>query len=409
MTSFQAAFDEGLRKRDALAAADPASAVIQRNTPQFGARNGTLESFGVNDQPRNTGERKGPTFNRGGGIEDEAKNALLQRIIGGDRFQAASAARALSALGGGLQNYGENAVRLTGIDEDARQFDMGALMKTLNPVQGESVFNKFADRQGVSRQMGPSVFESLAGYGKQAGATGPAITTPTQAASYNYSYGPSQEQGTATAPGARPTTPGYVSFAPSTPGGDKSKTSFSQFEVEKQAMGGEVMGSGDAIGYAMGGMVGSPSNAMDVAGAGNPVSAITASYPAYLKAMAKSKSKDKPMSLEAYIKAAMAAVSKKMQQRQARGGMPEAGPNPVMGFANGGPVDIGGKLLDGPGHERSDSIPAVVDGNKAAAVSKGEFVVPKHVVEYFGTKHFDSLLEKARMAMRKSKAASGTA
>lgn len=75
---------------------------------------------------------------------------------------------------------------------------------------------------------------------------------------------------------------------------------------------------------------------------------------------------------------------------------------PTMGYADGGSVDTDGMVLDGPGTERSDSIPAIIDGERPGALSKGEMVIPKHVVEYYGTKHFDGLLEKARMAMKKA-------
>lgn len=73
----------------------------------------------------------------------------------------------------------------------------------------------------------------------------------------------------------------------------------------------------------------------------------------------------------------------------------------TMGYAAGGAVDTAGTMLDGPGTGKSDSIPAVIDGQKPAALSKGEFHIPKHVVDYFGTKFFDTLVEKARMAGKK--------
>ena len=64
-----------------------------------------------------------------------------------------------------------------------------------------------------------------------------------------------------------------------------------------------------------------------------------------------------------------------------------------QGYARGGEID-------GPGTGKSDSIPAVVDGVAPAAVSDGEFHIPKHVVDYYGTKMLDGLVEKARMAMK---------
>jgi hypothetical protein len=73
----------------------------------------------------------------------------------------------------------------------------------------------------------------------------------------------------------------------------------------------------------------------------------------------------------------------------------------AMGFADGGEVDVGGALLDGPGTAKSDSIPAMIDGEQPAALSKGEFVIPKKVVDYYGTKFLDAMVDKARMAMKK--------
>jgi len=73
----------------------------------------------------------------------------------------------------------------------------------------------------------------------------------------------------------------------------------------------------------------------------------------------------------------------------------------AMGFADGGEVDVGGALLDGPGTTKSDSIPAMIDGEQPAALSKGEFVIPKKVVDYYGTKFLDAMVDKARMAMKK--------
>lgn len=73
----------------------------------------------------------------------------------------------------------------------------------------------------------------------------------------------------------------------------------------------------------------------------------------------------------------------------------------ALGFAEGGEVDVGGALLDGPGTGKSDSIPAMIDGEQPAALSKGEFVIPKKVVDYYGTKFLDAMVDKARMAIKK--------
>jgi hypothetical protein len=64
--------------------------------------------------------------------------------------------------------------------------------------------------------------------------------------------------------------------------------------------------------------------------------------------------------------------------------MPMAKPVP---FNQGGPVE-------GPGTGTSDSIPAMIDGQRPAALSDGEYVVPAAVVRAKGTEFFDRLKEK---------------
>jgi hypothetical protein len=54
----------------------------------------------------------------------------------------------------------------------------------------------------------------------------------------------------------------------------------------------------------------------------------------------------------------------------------------------------------GPGDRKSDSIPAIVDGKQPAALSTGEFIFPKKVAEYYGTKFLDAMVAKARQALR---------
>jgi len=61
-------------------------------------------------------------------------------------------------------------------------------------------------------------------------------------------------------------------------------------------------------------------------------------------------------------------------------------------FAKGGAIPVAGKMLEGPGTETSDSIPAVIDGHRPAALSTGEFVIPAHIVRAKGTEFFDKLL-----------------
>lgn len=61
-------------------------------------------------------------------------------------------------------------------------------------------------------------------------------------------------------------------------------------------------------------------------------------------------------------------------------------------FAVGGAIPVSGRKLEGPGTGTSDSIPAVIDGQRPAALSSGEFVIPAHVVRAKGTEFFDKLI-----------------
>lgn len=63
-------------------------------------------------------------------------------------------------------------------------------------------------------------------------------------------------------------------------------------------------------------------------------------------------------------------------------------------YADGGAIDVSGHKLEGPGTGTSDSIPAVIDGERPAALSTGEFVIPSHIVKRLGTKFFDDLIKK---------------
>jgi hypothetical protein len=70
----------------------------------------------------------------------------------------------------------------------------------------------------------------------------------------------------------------------------------------------------------------------------------------------------------------------------------------TMGLAGGGLADLGGtyraggKLLRGPGDGMSDSIPAVIHGEKTqrAALADGEFVIPADVVSHIGNGSTDA-------------------
>lgn len=72
---------------------------------------------------------------------------------------------------------------------------------------------------------------------------------------------------------------------------------------------------------------------------------------------------------------------------------------PPVGFADGGDVSALGRTLEGPGTGTSDSIPAVIDGQTPAALSKDEFVFPAEVTKYYGTKFMNDLIAKAKAAL----------
>ena len=61
-------------------------------------------------------------------------------------------------------------------------------------------------------------------------------------------------------------------------------------------------------------------------------------------------------------------------------------PGPVQQYASGGVIALegGGKVAQGPGGGLDDLIPTTIDGQRAAALSDGEFVVPADVVSMMG-------------------------
>ena len=70
-------------------------------------------------------------------------------------------------------------------------------------------------------------------------------------------------------------------------------------------------------------------------------------------------------------------------------------------FANGGevpdPRDVGGRMvMDTDPNAPTDSIPAMVDEAMPAKLDSGEFVIPKDVVQFFGTDKLNKLIAQAR-------------
>lgn len=70
----------------------------------------------------------------------------------------------------------------------------------------------------------------------------------------------------------------------------------------------------------------------------------------------------------------------------------DTGEESQVNRAHGGAIPVAGKKLIGPGTGTSDSIPAVIDGHRPAALSSGEFVIPAHVVRAKGTEFFEKLI-----------------
>lgn len=70
----------------------------------------------------------------------------------------------------------------------------------------------------------------------------------------------------------------------------------------------------------------------------------------------------------------------------------------VEGFADGGPIPVGGKMVFDPDNPNAatDTIPAVIDGERPAALKSGEFVFPDDVVMFYGTDKLNKMMEAAR-------------
>lgn len=68
-------------------------------------------------------------------------------------------------------------------------------------------------------------------------------------------------------------------------------------------------------------------------------------------------------------------------------------------YAEGGPVGVGGRQVLGEGDGKSDSLPAVIDGEHPAALSTGEFVMPIEAVQHFGLAKLNKMVEQARKGL----------
>src|SRR3990167_5484901 len=138
-------------------------------------------------------------------------------------------------------------------------------------------------------------------------------------------------------------------------------------------------GGGLVRGYADGGAVG-----RDLAQPAPQVNPLIAQYGQYLTAAASAGVPPVPFTQYQNL------------LQTTRGSMQE---QPPVGFADGGDVSALGRTLEGPGTGTSDSIPAVIDGQQPAALSKDEFVFPAEVTKYYGTKFMNDLIAKAKAAL----------
>ena len=69
-------------------------------------------------------------------------------------------------------------------------------------------------------------------------------------------------------------------------------------------------------------------------------------------------------------------------------------------FGQGGAIPVSGRQVLGAGTSRSDSIPAVIDGTKPAALSTGEFVFPTEAVRFYGVDKLNKMIAKSQQGGR---------
>jgi len=215
---------------------------------------------------------------------------------------------------------------------------------------------------------------------------------------YDYSYHPAQydKDGNViqTASYGTPTVTHYAAEG----GAIKHYASGSQVDADAANMYGNSAGKG-------------PYNDKDVIyGADGPMYTDSSKYSGLMAQMHKMS----PTLLSRYAKAAKDAAVQAAAQKElyAREVAPADYGDVVTAAAGGGLMSLntyaaGGKLLQGPGDGMSDSIPAVIQGDKPqrAALAQGEFVIPADVVSHLGNgstdagaKRLYSMMDKIRHA-----------
>jgi hypothetical protein len=73
--------------------------------------------------------------------------------------------------------------------------------------------------------------------------------------------------------------------------------------------------------------------------------------------------------------------------------------NAQYGWATGGPINVDGRQVLGAGTGKSDSLPAVIDGEQPAALSTGEFVFPVETVQFFGLDRLNKMVAQSRKGL----------
>lgn len=168
---------------------------------------------------------------------------------------------------------------------------------------------------------------------------------------------------------------------------DAANPTYKQYMARVQALDAELAQMSDFAfavpqdGYAEGGMIGA-------IGATPQQDPMTARYGQYVHAAMQAGVQ--PLPVEKFVQL-LAATQAKMQQAPAG-----AQPGQPQGYAAGGAIEVEGQQVLGPGTGKSDSIPAIIDGKRPAALSTGEFVMPVEAVQHFGLDRLTKMVAAAR-------------
>jgi len=160
-------------------------------------------------------------------------------------------------------------------------------------------------------------------------------------------------------------------------GEDMAKMSDAVFQMPESGFAHEPV-----EGKAEGGMIGA-------IGAAPQQDPMTARYGQYVSAAMQAGVQ--PLPMEKFV-GLLAATQAKMQQAPAGA---QQGIQP-QGYSGGGEVEVEGRQVLGPGTGKSDSIPAIIDGKRPAALSTGEFVMPVEAVQHFGLDRLTKMVAAAR-------------